>query len=538
MSTQLIPNRDTGQKSKINSFNVFRFLIVILLLLGVFFRFANIDRKIAWLDEHITSVRISDKYADKEKVKQMLNGQEITIKTFHQAIQANPQRSVIDVVKTKLVNHPEHPPLYYMLARLGVENFGDSVATTRSVAAFISLLVFPGIFWLCWELFGSPITAWVGVALIAVSPIHVLYAQEAREYSLWTVAILLSSAALLRAMRWNTKLSWITYAATVALGLYSHLFFTLVAIAQGIYVVITEGFRFSKTLIAYLLASVAGLIAFAPWMWVFISNLTGSSHLHKAASWTVQKPTLLTLVKRWVGNLSRVFIDFGFDEGTSSKDVLLFIPLILGVLILVGYSMYFIGRTTPKRVWLFVLTLIGVPTLALVGVDLSSGRLLSGTARYLFPLYVGVHLGVIYLLATKSTSELINSRKQKLWQLATFVLITSGIFSCVVSTQAQVWWSKGEAKHLNQIAPIINQATQPLVVSDTQLARVLSLSSLLKSEVRLQLVMKPNIPKIPNNSSNIFLFNPSDKLRQAKEQEYKLEPIYNKELQLWKLEKL
>jgi hypothetical protein len=50
--------------------------------------------------------------------------------------------------------------------------------------------------------------------------------------------------------------------------------------------------------------------------------------------------------------------------------------------------------------------------------------------------------------------------------------------------------------------------------------------------------MKPNIPKIPNNSSNVFLFNPSDKLRQAKEQEYKLEPIYNKELQLWKLEKL
>lgn len=45
------------------------------------------------------------------------------------------------------------------------------------------------------------------MALIAVSPFHVLYAQEAREYSLWTVTILLSSAALLRAMRVKTKLS-------------------------------------------------------------------------------------------------------------------------------------------------------------------------------------------------------------------------------------------------------------------------------------------------------------------------------------------
>src|SRR5207248_4961479 len=94
---------------------------------------------------------------------------------------------------------------------------------------------FPGLYWLCRELFGCSRTAWMAVALLAVSPFHVLYAQEAREYSLWTVAILLSSAALLRAARLQTRRTWWAYAASVALGLYSHTLFVLVAGAHGAY---------------------------------------------------------------------------------------------------------------------------------------------------------------------------------------------------------------------------------------------------------------------------------------------------------------
>jgi len=54
-------------------------------------------------------------------------------------------------------------------------------------------------------------------------PIHVVYAQEAREYSCVASGYFAIKCVLLRAMRLNTKFSWGIYAVTVALGLYSHM---------------------------------------------------------------------------------------------------------------------------------------------------------------------------------------------------------------------------------------------------------------------------------------------------------------------------
>jgi len=58
-------------------------------------------------------------------------------------------------------------------------------------------------------------------------------------------------------------------------------------------------------------------------------------------------------------------------------------------------------RKTPKQVWLFVLTLIGVTGLALVIPDLILGGMRSIQARYLMPCYLGIPLAVAYLLATQ-----------------------------------------------------------------------------------------------------------------------------------------
>ncbi|MEG4330199.1 hypothetical protein Q5688_33505, partial [Microcoleus sp. herbarium5] len=65
---------------------------------------------------------------------------------------------------------------------------------------------------------------------LAVSPLHVLYAQEARPYSLWSALILLSCASLLRALRLQNKLSWSIYAVANIMGFYTHFFSLLVAL--------------------------------------------------------------------------------------------------------------------------------------------------------------------------------------------------------------------------------------------------------------------------------------------------------------------
>lgn len=528
------------QFPKIIQRNKLHWLILILLVMGVFFRVVNLDRKIAWGDEYLTSIRIYDYYTDTEIQHKIFNGKVITIKELHQTQRVNPRTNVIDVTKNKLIKSAEHPPLYYIMARLWAEWFGSSVAVLRSLAALISLFAFPCIYWLCWELFGSSLAAWLGVAIIAISPIHVLYAQEAREYSLWTVAILLSSAALLRALRVHTTLGWATYAGSLALGFYAHLFFILVAVAQGIYVVITEGIRLSKNLAAYLLASMAGIFAFFPWIfWAIINRFDHLENQRKG--WSEPSRSWFTLFKRWVGNFSRIFIDFGLDSNTQLKDIIWLIPIIFVLLILAGYAIYFLCRQTQKRVWLFVLLLIGFPILplvlhdVLVVLELTSGKFFSAHSRYIFPFYLGIQIGVVYLLSRKITSPM-PIRQQKLWQLVLLVLVSSSILSCQLSFQSQVWWSKGEANHLSKIATIVNQASQPLLISDAGLFRVLSLSYLLEPKVRLQLLSGNNQPEVPNNFRNLFLFSPSKKLRKALEQEYKSKSLYKTELQLWQLE--
>ena len=81
----------------------------------------------------------------------------------------------------------------------------------RLLSALISLLAFPAMYWLCLELFNSKLISWAAVSLIAISPFHVLYAQEARDSSLWIVSFFVLRAALLWAIRKKQILPWIVY---------------------------------------------------------------------------------------------------------------------------------------------------------------------------------------------------------------------------------------------------------------------------------------------------------------------------------------
>lgn len=514
-----------------------RFLVIVLLLLGIFFRFVNLDRKVYWFDETFTSLRISG-YTESEVVKQVCNGQQIGVEDLQKYQQLNASKTLTDTIKSLAVEDPQHPPLYYVMTRYWVKWFGNSVAVTRSLSALISLLVFPSIYWLCLELFNSLLVGWVAMGLVAISPFHVLYAQEARQYSLWTVTILLSSAALLRAIRLKTKISWGMYALTVTLALYSFLFSGLVAIGHGIYVVITESFRLSKTVTAYLLASILSIIAFMPWFFVVINH---SSQLSQTTEWTASKLSRLTLIKLWSLNLSYFFFDFSSYDENYSWVKYISLCLRCALIVLVGYSIYFLWRNTPRRVWLFVFTLIGVTGLALVIPDLISASQRSKTGRYLLPCYVGIQLAVAYLLSSQITSS-VNLKRGK-WRLVTIAIVSLGVLSCAISSRAETSWHKDLNYYTPQIVHIVNSSPRPLLISFCQkiwaLGDEMPLSYMLNPTVKLQLLdeLKPQQPQIQNSFSDVFLLDPTALFRANLEKKYKLEAVYPEKLKLWKIVK-
>jgi uncharacterized membrane protein len=538
---QLVKSERRDQNSFVPSWTLpptwLKFLIIVLCCLGLFFRFTNLDGKIYWYDETHTSLRVSG-YSEAEAVQSLSTSQVIRIAELHKYQHPNPGRGVTDIVKNFASEDAQHPPLYYLIMRFWMQWFGSSVAAARSLSALLSLLAFPCIYWLCLELYKSPLVGWIAVAMLAISPVHVLYAQEARQYSFWTVTILLSSAALLRAIRRNTKVSWGIYAATAVLSLYTFLFSGLVLVGHGIYVAVTERFRLSKKAIAYLVASVSALVAFIPWIVAVSGSL---SRIEKTTAWTANKLTFSTLIREWVLIIDRIFVDWNYpsDERFISK-ILFYLSsvILLGVL---AYSIYFLCRHTPKEVWLFNVILIASTGLSLMLSDLLGGGMRSTIVRYLFPYYVGIQLTVVYLLGAKVTGVFANIKQQKFWQVVTLAIISAGVVSCAISSHSQVWWSKYQNQCIPEVARIINQATRPLLISNTQTGDLLALSYQLDPKVGLLIEplctncgvtydsrVEPDI-RIPQEFSDIFFFNldGQDKWLNtlAKNQNYKVEKI-------------
>ncbi|MEH2049149.1 glycosyltransferase family 39 protein [Nostoc sp.] len=527
--------------------NRLRFLIVILLMVGIFFRFFNIDGKVYWHDETFTSLRISG-YTANEVRQQIFNGRIITKESFAKFQSPNMEKGLIDTIMSLETEDPQHPPLYYIIARFWVGIFGNSVTAIRSLSAFISLLIFPSIYWLCRELFKASVwvsevampAAGVAIALIAISPIHLVYAQEAREYILWVVTILLSSASLLRALRLESKnkapriLNWGIYAVTLALSLYTFLLSGLVALAHAIYVITTARFRLNRTVKAYLLASLIGFFAFTPWVLVVIDNFL---QFDSSTAWTKMQFPLEILIKSWLLQLNRIFLDlnFGFENPFSYIITPIFV-------ILIGYSIYFICRTTNYKIWLFVVTLIIIPALPLVLPDLIFGGIRSLSERYLLPSYLGIQLAVAYLLTTQLYNESLVRRR--IWQTIMGLVIICGLVSYGVSSQAETWWSKVISYGNPQAAKIINQAAHPLLISNDSginYGNIFSFSYLLQPKVQFQLVKAQTIPNIPDEFTDIFLLNPSDSWRKQIEANYKYKSnvVYgDNHYLLWKVENL
>jgi uncharacterized membrane protein len=492
-------------------------LIITLLLvvgIGIFFRFYNIDQKVYWQDETATSVRVAG-YSKIGLRENLFQGNIITAGELIQQYQyPNADRNWEDTLAV-LKQKAEHPPLYYLLTRWWVQLFGDSIAVMRSLPALISLFVFPSLYWLGRELFREQSVTAIAIALIAVSPIHVLYAQEAREYSLWIVATILSSALLLKSLRVNTKTSWLSYSFSLMLGLYSHLLFIWVMLAHGIYVMGQEGIKFSQKIKQYLWASLAGIAALIPWIVVMIHYWLYSPYPDQILADVGEDVPLSFLVDRWFRGVNRVFHDVDFGS-----------PNIVLVL-LSFYAFYFLCRHAKKQTWWFLVSLTAVTGLAIMLPDVLFGGKASVRNRYLFPSYIGLEITMAYLFAKQM---MLSKRhwQQWIWRGVTVFFIAAGIISCAVNSQASTWWNKNDdvTEHYLNVAEMINQQEESLVVTDTSVVNTLTLSHLLESEINLQLVKSPYNFQIPQECSPIFLFDPSSQLQAH---------LQNQENRNWKL---
>ena len=490
--------------------NWWRISLVILIILGVYLRFTHLEGKVYWVDEVKTSLR-SPGYTETELIAATPTGEVLNLSFLEDYQELDAKTPIWQSVKS--IASSEHSPLYYFLTRLSMERFGSEIKVTRGLATIISLVSLPAIYWLSLEIFASTLIAEVSLGLVAISPFHILYAQEAREYSLLTVAIILMSAVFLWAMRRPTPSSWLTYSGTVAFGLYTHPLAGLVSLGHGIYALFSQRWRFNQVILIYSLYAGLGLILFMPWIFVFIFNEDGMG------GWVLEEIPFLLLLQRWLINLvgSVYDLQMGYAERLfdiqNFQDVSLSLTqpwiYLLGItLILIVYSFYFLYRQGTEAQWWFILTLIGSTGLALAVPDLVTGGQRSTIGRYAIACHVGVELTLAYCLGSYLKFSVQNNRKN-LWKIIFVATFTLSLISSLVLHNASTWWNKYSSYYNQEVAGIINQSEQPLVIGDvSRIARTLSLSHHLQAETQFIFFKNPSEIQLPETNSNIYIFRP------------------------------
>jgi uncharacterized membrane protein len=402
----------------------------------------------------------------------------------------------------------------------------------------MSLFALPAMYWLAWELFTSKSVALLATALIAISPFDVLFAQTARQYSLFTVLVIVSQWFLLRSLKtekpfnWN----WSLYALSIVLGLYTQPLFVLTIVAQAVFLLLQTSLNWQKlkhNLIAFGLVITAAIVTYIPWIIVLLIN---SKLAITTTEWVKASVGIDFLTKLWTLSFTALFFDLDFG---SNLTFWLRIPIV----VLISLAIYTLCRSGDRIASLSILTSIFVPFLLLVIPDLMLGGQRSAISRYLISCYPGVQLVVAYFLAVKLHQP---QRNRLFWQSATAILIAGSLVSLTVSASALTWWNKVPSYFNTEIAQQVNASPNAILVSDrgemyTNTGDLISLSYLLNPNVNLMLISedtnwaKTNEFRIQVEGKNIFIFRPTKALKQTLEKTYGRLKTVNSLDELWQL---
>ncbi len=420
-------------------------------------------------------------------------------------------RTVIDTVRALASEDPQHPPAYYLLARLWEGIAGSSVTSLRLFSALCSLLLLPAVYWLCMELFSDRRTAWTAVALAAISPFNVEYAQQAREYWLWMVLTVTASALLLRALRRGGAGWWMGYAAAMALGLYTHIFFGLVGVAHVAYVA-GIALRREPVKVAPFLAALAVAAAVAvPWYLVLRAYaLHSGTHPFPAQN-------VFASAYAWLVALGIPFVDLEFIS------VHYFLAVVV-VVALEAVALVLLIRRAPFAQWWFVLTL-GASALALqIG---NSG--LTDMPRYLVPAILALQIAVAWLLGSpfERTGELPAAAAMAVPALACLVLFDFADDG--VRADRSVWWTNVYGEPLAPIARRIDagRARRLVVGQPSDWEALVDLAAQLNPADRVWL--RSDAASLARacarEGAQIYLFSRFTSLRDAVGSRFDLKPV-------------
>jgi len=157
-----------------------------------------------------------------------------------------------------------HPPFFYVLFKSALALFGNSEFGARFITAVLSILGVAAIFLLGKTLFGRR----VGLAaalFLAVNPIHIWLAQEARMYSLFSLLATLNFWFFRQTLHRPRRKYWFGLWLTATLLITTHYFGLLIPAVQFFYLALRLK-KHPRALIPWTLTQFAAGLVLLPWL--------------------------------------------------------------------------------------------------------------------------------------------------------------------------------------------------------------------------------------------------------------------------------
>ncbi|MFZ4711582.1 MAG: glycosyltransferase family 39 protein, partial [Zwartia sp.] len=532
------------------------------MLLGVVLRLYGLEQKIVWHDEVATRV-LAAGATMAAQMQGLYHAQVLTVGQVLQYQQVQQGPSVLALIADLAQHDPQHPPLYYVLAKVWVDFWGDSVYALRTLSVLFSGLGLLAMYWFVCELAASRRAALIAMLLMGVSPLFILYGQEAREYALWTLTLLLSSAALLRALRvsrtvptlldqnkldlvasrkdhvgesvrsvtvWalsDVQRAWMLYGCSLLVAVYTSLSTLSLILVQVLYVAIVTRLQWSRTLHGFIVSlSAVGLLCL-PWALNLLRNFEAFS---ASMAWSSVIVIPRTAVLRILSlNVTRNVFDFWPEV---VQDQWLPIAASAACVTAIVAACVWVFRRTRRESRLYLLFLLVLPTSMLLLPDLLFGGIRSSNARYLMPVWLAVVavLAIALDQALTLAARALERERSRGGQgvflsrqgvvgillcLAVLCLVALPMATNILHAQQQAPWTKSLSVSLPEVAQIINQSVDPLIVGNQERhhpGNLFALANLLKPETKLQLVpiALESSWKLPEHKGAVYLYSPTD----------------------------
>jgi uncharacterized membrane protein len=500
-----------------------------LVILGGLLRWVNLDVKPFWIDEAFTSFHVSG-FSDQIVTQRLVQDRPFPNESLQLFQTVNAERGAIDMVQHIAATAPELPPLYFLTLRAWVSLLGDSIAATRSLSVVLSLLLFPVFYGLAQELFDRRAASLAALTVLATSPYQLIYAQEARPYTLWALLIVGSHWLLLRALRLRGWPHWLAYGLCLTAGLYVHFLSLLLLAAQGLYVWHRSHWRLMNAAVrSWLLIAVSAGLCYVPWVVFALSNLTNNPAVH---STPISRGAWLVLVlKAALRSSTIIFADFNMGDmsgdGSTRLRVLAF-GVSLGLL---GSMFLALGRFWPRlqtNQKLFLGWNILFPVLVFLSADVlfPSPNPYINSPRYMFAGVLMLQLLVGAWIAHVVQRGTVWSRSLVAGVLAVGVM-SSGVFIA-----SDHWWNKDSDNANRTIAAVVNHVENPVLVTDNFFIYPFALSHVLNPGIPWVLSPKGTVPTIPSGFKTVYAFDCTPPVLDKLKEQYDLIPAAKRLLEL------